>query len=233
MNIISNIKSPNFSIRKDNEVIDTIIIHYTGMNNSDKAINRLCDPNAKVSSHYFINRNGLVWQLVEDRKVAWHAGVSKWLGRKNLNETSIGIELCNPGHYNNYSNFTNKQYKSLEFLIKILKQKYFISSDRVLGHSDIAPNRKKDPGEKFNWKRLARENLAIWPKKIITPKNQKRDIEHYLQQIGYDVELNLNYIIRAFKRHFVPRDKSLLINENIVNIAYSVSEEFKKNRSLY
>ena len=233
MNFISKIKSPNFSFRKDNEKIDTIIIHYTGMKSTDAALDKLCDPKAKVSTHYLINREGFIWQLVEDNKVAWHAGVSRWLNRKNLNETSIGIELCNPGHENNYINFTDTQYLSLENLIKYLKDKYFIYPDRVLGHSDIAPLRKKDPGEKFDWERLARKNLAVWPKNIIKPKNQKKNIDYYLQAIGYDIESNFNYSLRAFKRHFIPQDNSLVVNTNTINIAYSVYEEFKKNRSLY
>jgi len=233
LNINIKIKSPNFIKRKKNEKIDTIIIHYTGMNSEDAAIKRLCNPKAKVSAHYFINRKGNIWQLVEDDKVAWHAGVSKWLNRINLNETSIGIELCNPGHENKYINFTDYQYETLESLLYILKEKYCIYSDRVLGHSDIAPLRKIDPGEKFNWQRLAKRKLAVWPRKIITPKNKKNDIEHYLSNIGYDVETDFKSGLLAFKRHFIPTDRSLMINQKVLNIAYSVNEEFTKIRSLY
>ena len=233
MNINIKIKSPNFIKRKNNEKIDTIIIHYTGMKNEDIAIQRLCDPEAKVSAHYFINRMGSVWQLVGDDKVAWHAGVSKWLNRINLNGTSIGIELCNPGHENKYINFTDFQYKTLESLLFNLKEKYCIYPDRILGHSDVAPSRKIDPGEKFDWKRLAKKKLAIWPNKIITPKNKINNIDYYLSIIGYDVKTDFNSCLLAFKRHFIPDDNSLIINQKVLNIAYSVSEEFRKIRSLY
>ncbi len=233
LNINIKIKSPNFIRRKKAEKIDTIIIHYTGMKSENAARKRLCDPKAKVSAHYFINRKGSLWQLVEDDKVAWHAGISKWLNRINLNETSIGIELCNPGHENKYVNFTDLQYKTLESLLYILKEKYRIHSDRILGHSDIAPLRKIDPGEKFDWKRLAKKKLAVWPHKIMIPKNKTRDIYYYLSSIGYDVETDFNSVLLAFKRHFIPTDNSLVIDQKVLNIAYSVSEEFIKIRSLY
>ena len=112
--ICNECKSPNFSYRKNLNIIDTIIIHYTGMQNAQLALNYLCNPGSRVSSHYFINEKGKLWQLVDDNNVAWHAGVSKWLDRKNLNETSIGIELVNPGHEHGYQEFTNDQYKTLE-----------------------------------------------------------------------------------------------------------------------
>ena len=233
MKINFEIKSPNFTVRKNNEKIDTIIIHYTGMENYKEALSRLCDNKAKVSAHYFINREGKLWQLVEDNYVAWHAGISKWLQRVNLNETSIGIELCNPGHENKYMEFTEFQYESLEWLIKKLMDKYNIFSDRVLGHSDIAPDRKIDPGEKFDWQRLARNKLALWPNKILIPEDNNTDIDCYLTNIGYDTNINFNSRLKAFKRHFIPEDNSLIINKKVINIAYSVNEEFKKIRSLY
>ena len=165
--ICNECKSPNFSYRKNLNIIDTIIIHYTGMQNAQSALNYLCSHRSRVSSHYFINEKGKLWQLVDDNNVAWHAGVSKWLDRKNLNETSIGIELVNPGHEHGYQEFTNDQYKTLEELIKSLIDKFDIKIDRILGHSDIAPSRKLDPGEKFNWHKLAKKKIIYLARKDI------------------------------------------------------------------
>jgi len=228
-------KSPNFSKRKDVGLLDTIIIHYTGMQNANAALSYLCNEESKVSAHYFINEEGQIYQLVDDCNVAWHAGVSKWLKRKNLNDTSIGIELVNPGHEYGYKAFSEEQYKSLEQLITLLFNKYNIKKDRVLGHSDIAPSRKSDPGENFDWHRLSIKGLAIWPDKIfVIPDNLKSDklLYNLLSEIGYDVKNYFKPSLVAFKRHFVPSDISEDTNESVENIAYSVSQNFSKVRSL-
>ena len=122
--VCNEYKSPNYNIRKNLDLIDTVIIHYTGMRNAKTALNYLCNKKSKVSAHYFINEEGKLWQIVEDKNIAWHAGVSKWLDRKNLNETSIGIELENPGHQHGYKEFTFDQYEILEKLINSLINKY-------------------------------------------------------------------------------------------------------------
>ena len=156
--------------------------------------------------------------------------------RKNLNDTSIGIELVNPGHEHGYEVFSEKQYESLEQLIKLLFSKYNIKKDWVLGHSDIAPSRKLDPGENFDWYRLARKDLSIWPDKIFSvPDNIKSDqlLYNLLFNIGYDVKSYFKPSLIAFKRRFIPNDISEETNELVVNIAYSVSKAFSKVRSLY
>ena len=134
--------------------ITYLIFHYTGMKSEKKALQRLTSKSSKVSCHYFIKRNGEIINMVPDKFIAWHAGVSCWKNFKNLNDKSIGIEMQNSGHSGKYERFSNKQIQSLSFLIKILKKKYHIKSKNFLGHSDISPNRKKDPGEKFPWKFL-------------------------------------------------------------------------------
>jgi len=144
-------KSPNFDKRPKGTKIDSIIIHYTGMKTFNDAYKRLCDKNSKVSTHYLIGRDGRTFNLVEEKNRAWHAGISHWKGVNNLNNNSIGIELENPGHEFGYISFSKKQMLSLILLCKELKKKYDIKADWVLGHSDIAPDRKLDPGEKFNW----------------------------------------------------------------------------------
>lgn len=234
--ISNEYKSPNFNKRRNMDLLDAIIIHYTGMQNSESALNYLCNKKSKVSSHYFINEEGQIFQLVDDFNIAWHAGVSKWLKRKNLNDTSIGIELVNPGHEHGYEVFSEKQYESLEQLIKLLFSKYNIKKDWVLGHSDIAPSRKLDPGENFDWYRLARKDLSIWPDKIFSvPDKMKSDqlLYNLLFDIGYDVKNYFKPSLIAFKRRFIPNDISEETNELVVNIAYSVSKAFSKVRSLY
>ena len=236
LTISKNYKSPNYSLRKSLNIIDTIILHYTGMDSAKSALSHLCNEKSRVSTHYFINEKGKLWQLVEDDKVAWHAGVSKWLDRKNLNETSIGIELVNPGHEHGYKEFTFEQYEILEKLIKYLINKYDIKIDRILGHSDIAPSRKLDPGEKFNWQRLAKKNLSIWPENILNlPVAEDPDelLYNSLLNIGYDVKNYYEDSIFAFKRRFTPNN--LLINNrnDLLKIVYSVYQEFSKIRSSY
>ena len=157
----------NFSPKtRSKSDIKFIIIHYTGMQSEIESINRLKDIKAKVSCHYFINREGLITQMVKDNKVAWHAGKSKWKNFKNLNENSIGIELVNKGHEFGYQNFSNIQITRLINLCEKLRKKYSIKKENFLGHSDIAPLRKLDPGEKFPWEKLSKYNLGVWYKDI-------------------------------------------------------------------
>ena len=157
MNKIMNF-STNFS--KRNRKIKFVIIHYTGMQSEIESIKRLMDPKFKVSCHYLISRKGKIIQMVKEKNIAWHAGKSKWKKFQNLNDNSIGIELVNKGHRLGYQNFTKNQIKSLIKLCKIIKKKYRIKKENFLGHSDIAPLRKIDPGEKFPWKNLSLQGLG-------------------------------------------------------------------------
>ena len=155
--------SPNFSPKKRNfKQIKFIIFHYTGMKSESAAIKKLTEIKSKVSSHYFIKKNGEINSLVPDLYIAWHAGASFWKGIKSLNKYSIGVEISNSGHAFNYKNFSKQQIKSILKLTKFLIKKYKIQPQNILGHSDIAPYRKKDPGEKFPWKYLYRNKIGIW-----------------------------------------------------------------------
>ena len=155
--------SPNFDVKKRRvKQIKFIIFHYTGMKKENKAITRLTNDKSKVSTHYLIKNNGEILNLVPDLYVAWHAGISGWRNCNSLNKNSIGIEISNPGHNFYYNNFTKKQINSILKLSKFLLKKYKINSKNILGHSDIAPNRKKDPGEKFPWKYLAQKKIGFW-----------------------------------------------------------------------
>ena len=212
--------SPNFNLPKRvKNRIKFIIIHYTGMKKESAAIKRLQDPKSKVSSHYLIKRNGEIINLVPDLFEAWHAGNSSWKHFKSLNKNSIGIEITNPGHQHGYKKFSKKQIFSLQKLLKILIKKYKIKKNYVLGHSDISPGRKKDPGEKFPWETLAKNKLSFWhnldQKKIkkFREKNliSRIDVNSFLKnlyKIGYNnvkkfnSKKNIKYLTLAFQRRF-------------------------------
>ena len=139
----------NYSSRKKNKIVKYIVLHYTGMKNLKLAYDKLSDETSNVSSHYLISRNGTIYNLLCPKYKAWHAGKSKWKNNLNINDYSIGIELENKGHDYGYTKFSNRQYNSLKKLISFLKKNFNISNEDIIYHSDIAPNRKKDPGEKF------------------------------------------------------------------------------------
>ena len=220
LKIFSNY-SPNFDpIKRNKSQIKFLIFHYTGMNNESDAINKLTNFKSDVSCHYFIKNNGETSVIVPDLYVAWHAGKSKWKHYKSINRYSIGIEIDNPGHDFNYRKFSKKQIQSLIKLSKILIKKYKINSKYVLGHSDVAPERKKDPGEKFPWKELSKQGIGLWHslsiqllkknRKIELDKVSKKMFYKNLSKIGYVMKktensknrkLN-NYIVKAFQRRF-------------------------------
>ena len=212
--------SANFNLPKRvKNKIKFIIIHYTGMKKESTAIKRLQDPKSKVSAHYLIKRNGEIINLVPDLFEAWHAGVSSWKHFKSLNKNSIGIEITNPGHQHGYKKFSKKQIFSLQKLLNVLVKKYKIKKRYILGHSDIAPGRKKDPGEKFPWEMLAKNKLSFWhnlnQKKIkkFREKNLINKVDESLflknlYKIGYNnvkkfkSHKNIKYLTLAFQRRF-------------------------------
>ena len=155
--------SPNFNLKKrDKNKIKYLIYHYTGMKNDKSAIKKLTSANSNVSCHYYITASGNLIQMVPDLYIAWHAGKSHWRNHESLNYNSIGIEISNPGHEHGYKNFNHNQVKSLIKISKFIIKKYKIHKKNILGHSDIAPLRKIDPGEKFPWKLLYKNKIGIW-----------------------------------------------------------------------
>ena len=212
---IKLLNSPNYSRNsRPKKSIKFIIIHYTGMQSEIESINRLIDKNSKVSCHYLINRKGTITQMVKENKIAWHAGVSKWKNIKNLNKNSIGIELVNKGHFFGYENYSNLQINSLIKLCSKLKKKYKIHKENFLGHSDIAPYRKIDPGEKFPWKRLSNYKLGKWynlKKDEILSDDKKKLFFKNLYKIGYryfEIDKRVKsdkLIIKAFQRRYNPK----------------------------
>ena len=231
MKIITNF-SPNYSKKKRSfKDIKFIIIHYTGMQSEIESIKRLKDFKSKVSCHYLINRKGKVIQMVDDMFIAWHAGKSRWKNFVNLNKHSLGIELVNKGHEFGYQSFTNQQIKSLISLCKILKRKFEIKKENFLGHSDIAPLRKLDPGEKFPWRRLNLNGLGKWYKK--NNKNFKinnKTIESLffknLKKLGYNYFSNYKKsaknkkVIKSFQQHFLPYNVTGKIDQKTFKISH-------------
>ncbi|MEC7488704.1 MAG: N-acetylmuramoyl-L-alanine amidase [Pseudomonadota bacterium] len=183
--------------------IDLVILHYTGMHTAVAALDRLCNPQTSVSAHYLIAEDGTVFRLVKEAKRAWHAGAGHWCGATNINDRSIGIEMVNPGHEIGYRAFPEVQMVALERLLKNILSRHPISPARVVGHSDVAPTRKQDPGEFFNWQRLAAAGLAIWPERL-DEAAPFADLPHLLTAIGYDPLAPLRDVITAFQRRFVP-----------------------------
>ena len=236
--------SPNFDQKKRKfRQIKFIIFHYTGMRNEKDAIKRLTNSKSKVSSHYFIKNNGNVITLVPELYISWHAGVSSWQNYKSINKHSIGIEISNPGHNNGYKNFSKKQINSIIKLSKYLIKKYKIRIKFILGHSDIAPLRKKDPGEKFPWKYLSKIKIGLWHdlnqkqlSKIRAKKIDKYDENNFLKnlhKIGYSKHLNKNrsknikLLVKAFQRRFRQELINGLVDKECVLISKNLAKNLK------
>jgi len=231
----------NYSIsfntkKRSKKNIKFIVLHYTGMKTEKAAIKRLTDIQSQVATHYLIKKNGEIINMVPDLYIAWHAGISSWNNENLLNKSSIGIEITNPGHQFRYEKFSKKQINSLINLSKILIKKYKIKKENFLGHSDIAPDRKKDPGEKFPWECLAKKNIGIWHKldrkKLKKLRNKKcnkllqKNFFNNIFKIGYSKNTKtsryLIHITKAFQRRYRPElisgkidQECLLISQNL------------------
>jgi N-acetylmuramoyl-L-alanine amidase len=179
--------------------IDMLVLHYTGMESAEAALSRLTDPAAKVSAHYTVDEDGTIYAHVPEDRRAWHAGVSFWAGVTNINACSIGIELVNPGHEFGYRVFPEAQIAALIPLCQAIIARHAIAPSRVLGHSDVAPARKEDPGELFPWVRLAGAGVGLWP----IARSSTLGTEA-LMRFGYDPAAPLGHVIAAFQRHFRP-----------------------------
>tara|TARA_B100000989_G_C19424076_1_gene419913 strand:- start:89 stop:829 length:741 start_codon:yes stop_codon:yes gene_type:complete len=232
--------SPNFDARKRKlKEIKFIIFHYTGMKKEKEAITKLTNIKSKVSSHYLIKNNGEILTLIPDLYIAWHAGISSWKKYKLINKYSIGIEISNPGHEFSYKKFSKKQIKSVLKLSSYLTKKYKIKPKFVLGHSDISPDRKKDPGEKFPWQYLSKNKIGYWHnlnekklfknRNLITSISDKHKFIKNLYKLGYQKNLFYNknkqykLLTTAFQRRFrqelvngVIDQECLVISKNLI-----------------
>jgi N-acetylmuramoyl-L-alanine amidase len=203
---VRDLPSPNRGARPAGTAIDLLILHYTGMETAQAARDRLRDPDAKVSAHYLIDEDGTVDALVPEAERAWHAGVACWAGARDINDRSIGIELVNPGHDWGYRPFPEVQMAALIALATAIRARHPIPSHRVLGHSDVAPTRKTDPGELFDWPRLAESGLGVWPAQA--PEiAQTPPVTWFLERlarIGYCIDAPADALLTAFQRHWRP-----------------------------
>ena len=213
--------SPNFGDRRDGCRPDLLLLHYTGMASAALAIDWLRRPESRVSSHYVIDEHGCITQLVAEAKRAWHAGVGSWHGVRDINSCSIGIEIHNPGHDRGYPDFPEAQMRSVETLSRDIIERWEMRPERVLAHSDIAPRRKIDPGEKFDWQRLHRAGIGHW----VAPASPDRgdcglgpgtkdpwvaEAQLLLARYGYQIaqtgmlDAETCTVLTAFQRHFRP-----------------------------
>ena len=213
--------SPNFDARRSPP--DMIVLHYTGMQTGQAALDRLCDPEAKVSAHYLVEEDGRVFRLVPEERRAWHAGVSYWKGERDCNAASIGVEIVNPGHEFGYRPFPEAQVQAVIDLLDDIRQRWDVPDLRIVGHSDIAPDRKQDPGEMFPWKRLAEAGHGLWAEPAIPPGAPLGvgdegpgvfALQAGLTRLGYDsapsgrFDDHTSTIVTAFQRHWRPDNVS-------------------------
>ncbi len=217
--------SPNQDARPAGTPIDTLVLHYTGMRSASEAIDRLRDPAARVSSHYVVEEDGLVWRLVTEDRRAWHAGVSFWRGHHTLNHRSVGIEIVNPGHEWGYRPFPALQMAAVCDLCLGILARHPIPPRNVVAHSDIAPERKEDPGELFDWRGLARNGIGLWPHDRTAPVAFQA-VGQTLSAIGYPVD-DLPATVRAFQRRWRPAELSGVADDETRAMIASVADLYK------
>jgi N-acetylmuramoyl-L-alanine amidase len=194
--------SPNHDERPGDGAVDMLVLHYTGMRSGEEAIARLRDPASRVSAHYVVEEDGAVFRLVPEGRRAWHAGVSHWRGRTGLNACSIGIEVVNPGHEWGYRPFPALQMAAVADLCLDILRRHPVAAPSVVAHSDVAPDRKEDPGEFFDWEGLAAAGVGLWPRSPAC--NLAVPPEAALAAIGYRTDLPLPVLVTAFQRHWRP-----------------------------
>lgn len=210
--------SPNFNHRKGK--VRFVVLHYTGMETGAAALARMRDPDAQVSAHYMVEENGDVYALVDEDKRAWHAGVSSWRGESDINSASIGIEIVNGGHDFGLPDFPDVQITAVIALLQAVMRRHCLAPRDVIGHSDIAPGRKNDPGEKFPWRRLADAGCAIWP----DPKHSDDgDVEGQLRRIGYSLDPGLKAVVRAFQQRVRPQCCDGVVDDQTARLIASLA----------
>lgn len=222
-------------------MIDAVVLHYTGMESGEAALGRLCDPAAEVSAHYLVEEDGRIFALVDEERRAWHAGVSRWRGRDNLNHTSIGIELVNPGHEFGYQPFPDAQLESLLALLEGIHGRHHIPVHGYVGHSDLAPERKRDPGELFPWKRLSAEGFGLWSGRdgsdttVIAERGQENaNVMKFNQQLGIvgyhtgdlqSFDATTEFAVRAFQAHWRPETVSGRIDVGTASVLEDIAAQ--------
>lgn len=217
--------SPNFGPRRDGLVPSLVVLHYTAMPDPDDALARLCDPEHEVSAHYLIHRDGRLFQMVQEDQRAWHAGAGSWAGMEDINSRSIGIEIDNDGA----SPFSEPQMGTLEEVLPDIMARWGIPPENVIGHSDMAPSRKTDPGRRFDWARLARQGLAVWPEACDVAQRE----DTYLQaaaRFGYPTTDGCDVVLDAVRQRFRPWATGPLDPED-VRIITALAHRFPVDRT--
>ena len=238
--------SPNFDEREADTPIDMLVLHYTGMQTAEEALSRLTDEKTKVSAHYFAEEDGKITALVREEQRAWHAGVSSWRGKSNINARSIGVEIVNPGHEFGYRPFPKMQMEAVKALSVDIVARHEISPRNVVGHSDVAPDRKEDPGELFDWRALSDVGVGLWfeesaaippsDKVISVGANEAEvlELQQALREIGYGTTLtslfdrSLENILRAFQRHWRAARVDGVADPETQGIIYAVLAEVRR-----
>ena len=225
--------SPSHNERAPGKTPRYVILHYTGMPEGEGARERLCDPAAEVSAHYLIERNGQIWQLVPEERRAWHAGIASWQGEQDMNSLSIGVELANRGHRHGYQPYPTEQIDAcIALLHEICARHPGIAPQNLLAPSDIAPQRKEDPGELFPWQILAAQGLGLWPDTLSPAPSEPMaytEARALLRRIGYDCPAEGEYdpglrrILLAFQRHWLPAHLSGLADARTVPVLQAVA----------
>jgi len=234
--------SPNFDERRCRKPVDMVVLHYTGMQSAQAALTRLRDPEAKVSAHYVIDEDGSIHALVSEEMRAWHAGIAFWRGVRDVNARSIGIELVNPGHEFGYRPFPDAQIVALIGLLGGIAERHRIAPAGYVGHSDVAPQRKEDPGEYFPWARLAAAGFGLWPGADfqVSPHAPELrpgmsggavlDLQVALDRIGYGVEGSGNFdplteaVVRAFQRHWLPSAMTGIADAETISLIHYIAQ---------
>ncbi|MEN0651478.1 MULTISPECIES: N-acetylmuramoyl-L-alanine amidase [Hyphobacterium] len=216
---ITDLPSPNFNDRKS--PVRFVVLHYTGMETGQAAIDRLRDPEAGVSAHYVVEEDGRTLRLVPEDKRAWHAGVGEWCGETDMNSASIGIEIVNGGHDFGLPDYPDPQIAAVIELVQDILERHDLPPAAVIGHSDLAPGRKQDPGERFPWRKLADVGAAIWPFPIDAPSD---DVESDLSTIGYGFSAGLPAVVEAFQRRFRPSAVTGKADEETLSLIRAVAE---------
>ncbi len=194
--------SPNHNDRRGRP-IDLLVLHYTGMDSAEAALDRLCDPAAEVSAHYLVEEDGRLWRLVPDERRAWHAGRAFWAGESDVNARSIGVEIVNPGHELGYRDFPPEQMETVIALCRALVARHRIPAARVVAHSDVAPLRKQDPGERFPWPALAGAGVGLWPPPLAPLVPDAAQVKRDLAAFGYGyLEEDFAAVLTAVQRRF-------------------------------
>jgi N-acetylmuramoyl-L-alanine amidase len=227
--MIAEFASPNFDERPADTPIDMLVLHYTGIQNAADALARLTEPAAKVSAHYLIGEDGTVVRLVPEAMRAWHAGASFWRGGTDINSRSIGIELVNPGHEFGYRAFPGPQMAALLELASDIVARHPIPRRNVVGHSDVAPRRKMDPGELFDWRCLARVGIGLWPEESGECIMDDDAVRLMLSTIGYETE-DLFATLKAFQRHFRPARVNGRLDWETARLAKALADQCTAGR---